>query len=101
MQSRDPQSYDNAAEDAHLQGLDPADAGNASLQHIRADGAVRQDHTSIGKHRIDGSVHYKKGDHGRQGRNLLFRFCHSYGNAYRKYNRQVVKDHVSRLAEYH
>ena len=24
MQSRDPQSYDNAAEDAHLQGLDPA-----------------------------------------------------------------------------
>ena len=97
MKGRNPQSHDNAAKDTHLKCLDPADAGNGSIQYIRRNAAIRQDLSAVDQHRIDGNMHDQKGNHGRKSCHLFLRLSHADGHTYSKNNRQIVKDYISGL----
>ena len=92
VQPGDAESDDDAAEDAHLERKDAAAWGDRSLKHRGRNGAVGEDLAAELEHGVAGRVHDEEGDHGREGRDLLFRFGHADGDADGEDDRQIAED---------
>ena len=78
------QAHHDAAEHAHLQGVQAHHGGGGAGQVGGAEGV---DHGPYG------GVHHEEGDGCRQGRHFLLLLGHTDGHAHGEDQRQVVKDH--------
>ena len=97
MKSRHSQSYDNTSENTHLQGRDTADFSNSTRQHRRGNRAVLQNLALYLKHCRNSGMHNKEGNHSCESRHFFFLLRHTDGYSYRKDQRQIVKNYISRL----
>lgn len=93
MQGGHTQTYDDAAEGAHLQGGDAQYRGGGALQQVVYP-AGQTDHGG------DARVHYQKGDGSGQRGHFLLLAGHTDGHADGKDQGQVVKDYAAALTEH-
>ena len=93
------ESYDDAAENTHLQSRDSAHVGNGALQYVCGNYAVFNFSGKL-QNAVDRDVHNKKAMRDARAATSFF-FCHTNCNAYRKDEGKVIEDGASDFVHDH
>ena len=91
VESRHSQSYDNTAENTHLQRLYPAYICNRSFQNGFRDLAIIQNLSVERKHGVDRCVHNKIGNNRRKRGYFFLLFRHTDSDSHGKDQRRIVE----------